>query len=128
MVDNNLPIDKAADAIDELLTLCQNDNRPSVDRIVELAELADELREASAPHNVPSVGTFVRDSEHASGGPELEVVDVHPYTPANEFTYKDDDTTVAEANYNYPPTDPVVDVRWPGSEGVYHYPVSRLDY
>lgn len=126
MVDEDLPTTEAADAIDKLLQLAQNGQRPSVDQIVRYSELSDELRDSSGTdYDMPEVGDNVWDIE--ANRPQMQVVGVHPDTRADEYEVHPN-KTVFDYNPGHPADAPVVEIRFPGSPDTYSYPVTRLEW
>jgi len=122
----NLPLTEAADAIENLLQLAQNERRPTVDQIVEYSELSDELREASGTeYDMPEVGDTVTDTD--ADRPQMQVVGVHPDTRADEYEVHPN-KTVFDYNPGHPADAPVVEIRFPGSPDTYSYPVTRLKW
>jgi hypothetical protein len=126
MVDKDLSTE-AADAIDKLLQLAQNGQRPSVDQIVRYSELSDELRDSSGTeYDMPEVGDNVWDIE-SDRRPRMQVIRVHPDTRADEYEV-DVNVTVSDHNPDHPDDAPVVEIRFPGSPDTYSYPVTRLEW
>jgi len=126
MVDKDLPTTEAADAIENLLQLAQNERRPTVDQVVRYSELSDELREASGTeYDLPEVRDTVWDTD--ANRPKMEVVAVHPDSRADKCTVHEN-KTVFDYNPGHPADAPVVDIRFPGSPDTYSYPVTRLEW